>query len=210
MSQAKYVQDLTTDVGLQECRPMTSPTQHGNSLSREGVRMQDPEKYKRLVGRLLYLNFIKPDMTFCSQQLSQYISKPCEHHYQAGIHALKYLKGNSHLGLFYPTDNELQLHGYSDCGACPVTRKSISGYCLFLGSSLISWKTKKQKIVSRSSIEVEYRSMASTCCETKWITFLQSDLKVLVKLSVTLCFDNQAALLLARILSYMTELSMWR
>ena len=74
-----------------------------------------------------------------------------------------------------------------------MTRKSLTGYCIFLGHALVSWKTKKQATVSRSSIEAEYRSMATTTCELVWLTYLLKDLHIPVQVPITLFCDNKAA-----------------
>ncbi|GKG00737.1 uncharacterized mitochondrial protein-like protein, partial [Tanacetum coccineum] len=86
---------------------------------------------------------------------------------QAALHLLRYLKGTILKGLFYPVQPHLQMTGFSDAdwASCLMTRRSLTGYCIFLGYSLVSWKTKKQPTVSRSSTEAEYRNMAATTCE---------------------------------------------
>nr|GEV27950.1 probable carboxylesterase 2 [Tanacetum cinerariifolium] len=99
-----------------------------------GAPISDPESYKRLVGRLLYLSMTRPDISYAVQHLSQFVSSPKEPHLQAATHLLRYLKGSINKGLYYP----VQSH------------------------SLVSWKTKKQATISRSSTEAEYRSMAAT------------------------------------------------
>ena len=72
--------------------------------------------------------------------------------------------------MFFPVDSDLQLKAFYDANwaGCPDTRKSLTGYCVFLGDALISWRSEKQDIVSKSSAEVEYRSMATTTCEVTW------------------------------------------
>jgi hypothetical protein len=101
--------------------------------------------------------------------------------------------------LFFPRNSSLHLQGFSDAdwAGCVDSKRSISGQCFFIGSSLISWRTKKQTIVSRSSSEVEYRALTSATCELQWLLYLLKDLHVQCsKLPVLFC-DNQSALHIA-------------
>ena len=95
-------------------------------------------------------------------------------HLQAAYRILKYLKKTPGQGLFLSANSELKLKAYCDAdwAVCPDTRRSISGFCVFLGEFLISWKCKKQQVVSRSSVEFEYRSMATITSEVVWLIAL--------------------------------------
>lgn len=124
--------------------------------------------------------------------------KPCAHYLAAAHRVLRYLKGSAALGLFFSSTSSLEpsLFADADWAACADTRRSVSGYCLFLGSSLISWKSKKQQIVSRSSTEAEYRSMALATCELVWIGMLLTDFGISCTKVVPLFCDNKAAVYL--------------
>ena len=166
--QHKYVCDLLCDIGLLGARSASTPLPKGLKFSTDlGPLLEDPARYKHVVGRLLYLNFMRSDITYGVQQLNQFIGAPCKPHWKAALHLLRYLKGFPSQGLFYPHAYSLQLEAYSDAdwASCLDSRHSHIGHCIFLGSSLISWKTKKQNTVSRSSAEAEYISMAMTLCE---------------------------------------------
>ena len=99
---------------------------------------------------------------------------------KASTRILQYLKGTLGQGVFFPTESDLQLKTYCDVNwaGYPDTRKSLIGYCVFLGNALISWKSKKQAMVSRSSAKAEYRSMALTTCEVLWLLYLLKDFHV--------------------------------
>ncbi|XP_017405966.1 uncharacterized mitochondrial protein AtMg00810-like [Vigna angularis] len=142
--------------------------------------LDDPLPYRRLVGRLVYLTTTRPDITFVTQQLSQFMSKPTKTHHVAAMCVLRYLKGCPAIGLFFPRICPTQVSGFSDTdwATCGDSRRSITGYCFFIGSSLVSWKTKKQTTVSRSSSEAEYRAIASATCELQWIIYLLKDLHI--------------------------------
>ncbi|KAL0451888.1 UNVERIFIED_CONTAM: Retrovirus-related Pol polyprotein from transposon RE1, partial [Sesamum latifolium] len=137
---------------------------------------------KRLVGKLLYLGFTRLDISQATQQLSQFLKQPYKQHLDAAVHLLRYLKGYSAKGLFFPATISTDLVAYCDAywGSCVDSRNSLLGYCIFLGSALISWKTKKQNIISRSTTEAEYRSMSSTACKLTWVYNLLLDFQVQV------------------------------
>ncbi|KAK6153758.1 hypothetical protein DH2020_013397 [Rehmannia glutinosa] len=193
LHQRKYILDILDDTGLTGYKPATIPFPHGIKLTSSPDLMPEPEKYRRLIGRLLYLNFTRPDFSFIIQQLSQFVNNPSTHHWDAALHVVKYLKGSPSSGIFYPAASDSLLHAFSDAdwGTCPDTRKSITGYCIFLGGSLLSWKTKKQTTISRSSAEAEYRALASTVCELQWLTYIAQDLHFPISLPITLWCDNQ-------------------
>ncbi|KAL2232051.1 UNVERIFIED_CONTAM: Retrovirus-related Pol polyprotein from transposon RE1, partial [Sesamum indicum] len=168
ITQSKYIHDIIRDCGLQSAKLVATPLPSGIKLhSAFGAPLADPERYRRLVGCLLYLCFTRPDISHSAQQLSQFIQTPCQSHWRAVLHLVHYLSSCLDLGLFFPSSNSLQLQAFCDAdwGACLDSRCSLTGFAIFLGPALISWKTKKQSTVSRSSTEAEYRSMAATSCE---------------------------------------------
>ncbi|KAL0377966.1 UNVERIFIED_CONTAM: Retrovirus-related Pol polyprotein from transposon RE2 [Sesamum radiatum] len=193
-----YVDDvLVADTGLSNAKAATTPLPPGIKFSTTAEnQLLNPESYRRLIGRLLYLSFSRPDISHATQQLSQYMQTPCQQHWNAALHLVKYLKGTPCIGLFFPAEANFSLKAYSDAdwAACVDTRRSLTGYCIFLGSTLISWKTKKQITVSRSTAEVEYRSMGTTVCELTWIFNLLQDLNITIPTPIPFLCDNRAAL----------------
>ncbi|XP_020210251.1 uncharacterized protein LOC109795223, partial [Cajanus cajan] len=175
LNQRKYALDLLQDTGLLASKPCSTPMDHTNHLHKaSGPMFEDVTKYRRLLGRLIYLTNTRPDISYAVGKLSQSLDCPTVAHYQAALRVLKYIKNAPGKGLFFPVASDLKLTGYtdSDWSTCIDSRRSTSGFCFFLGQSLISWKSKKQSVVSRSSSEAEYRAMALATCESQWIVYL--------------------------------------
>jgi len=128
-----------------------------------------------------------------------FYDQPRKPHMDAAIRLLRYWKGSPGQGLFFSANTDLHFQAYcdSDWASCPMTRRSTTGYCVFLGSSPISWKTKKQATLSRSSAEAEYKAMAMATCEITWLSYLLHDLGVPPSSPIPLFCDNQAALHIA-------------
>ena len=148
---------------------------------------------------MLYLTLSRPDITFVVHRLSQFVSKPRVPHLTAAHHLLRYLKARPGQGLFFPTSSSLQLRAFSDAGWASYadSRRSVTGFCVFLGESLISWKSKKQTTVARSSAEAEYRALAATTSELVWIKQLLLDFHITLAAPATIFCDNQAAIHIA-------------
>ncbi|KAL2228698.1 UNVERIFIED_CONTAM: Retrovirus-related Pol polyprotein from transposon RE1, partial [Sesamum indicum] len=197
ISQTKYIKDIIDDVGLSEVKATSTPLPMGIKLSSsQEEQLENPESFRRLLGRLLYLGFTRPDICHGTQQLSQYMQFPCKAHWNAALHLVRYLKTTMNRGLQLNTDDSFELKAFCDVdwASCKDSRKSLTRYCVFLGGSFISWKTKKQTTVSRSSGEVEYRSMGTTTCEPIWIFNLLQDFKIIPPTPIKFYCDNQAAL----------------
>ncbi|XP_034223842.1 uncharacterized mitochondrial protein AtMg00810-like [Prunus dulcis] len=200
MSQRKYALDILQDSGLLGACLDNFPMEQNLKLTpTDGALLHDPTKYRRLVGRLIYLTVTRPDIAYSVRTLSEFMHQPRKPHWDTALRILKYVKGTPGQGLLFPASNNLALKAFcdSDWGGCRATRRSVTGYCVFLGNALISWKSKKQTNVSRSSAEAEYRAMANTCLELTWLRYILQDLKVLQTVPVPLFCDNQAALYIA-------------
>ena len=122
-----------------------------------------------------------------------------EEHHQAAIRVLKYIKSALANGLFFPSSSDLKLSGFADLdwGSCLDTRRSIAGFYFFIGTTLISWKCKKQPTVARSSSEAEYRALAAASCEAQWLSFLLKDLQVVNLEAIPIFCDNISAIHIA-------------
>lgn len=200
LCQRKYALDIISEVGLLGAKPISSPLDPNHRLSlTKSALLPDPERYRRLVGRLIYLSVTRPDLSYSVHVLAQFMQSPQQDHWSAALRVVRYLKGNPGQGILLRADCDLHLYGWcdSDWASCPLTRRSLTGWFVQLGNSPISWKTKKQHTVSRSSAEAEYRSMASTVCELKWLKGLLQCLGVTLCKPMKLYCDSQSALHIA-------------
>ncbi|KAG5551959.1 hypothetical protein RHGRI_010151 [Rhododendron griersonianum] len=199
LNQRKYLLDILADAGYLGSRGCEFPMEQQLKLDHSGVLLDNPSRYRRLVGRLLYLTITRPDIVYAVNNLSQFMHEPRQPHMDAALRLLRYLKTTPGEGILLSSSSSLQLTCYSDSdwASCPMTRRSTTGFITFLGHSPISWKTKKQVTVSRSSAEAEYRSMATATCEITWLKYLLTDLGVPHHQPVALHCDNQAAMHIA-------------
>lgn len=181
LCQRKYALDLIDSCGYLSSKPCSTHMDSKQSFTkREATPLSNPSDYRKLVGKLLYLTITKPDLSYPIQTLIQYMSNPNEAHLAAAHRLLRYIKTTIGQGLFYSSQNSLQVQAFtdSDWARCEETRRSITGYAIYLGKSLISWKSKKQTTVSKSSTEAEYRAMSATTSEVQWILYILQDLKI--------------------------------
>jgi len=103
---------------------------------------------------------------------------PTESHWAAIKRILRYWKGTSSFGLHLTCDSSLSIHGFTDANwAISIdNRKSTGGYIVFLGNTLISWKSSKQRTIARSFTEAEYKALVDGTVEVLWLRYLLSDL----------------------------------
>ncbi|XP_074364966.1 uncharacterized protein LOC141706032 [Apium graveolens] len=143
---------------------------------------------------------IMPDISYTVQLLSQFLQSPRTAHYAALNHTLRYLSFTAGQGIKLQNPDRLILQAFSDSdwASCPDSRRSVTGYVLLLGGSPVTWKSKKQPTVSRSSSEAEYRAMAAATSEVTWVVQLLQELGVNHLSPVTLFCDYQSALHIAK------------
>lgn len=200
MNQRKYTLELLEDTGFLAAKPSSVPFDPNLKLSpTDGAPLADPTLYRRLIGRLIYLTNTRPDISFVVQHLSQYVSKPHDSHYQAATKVLKFLKSSPAKGILFSASSTLKLCAFadSDWARCPTTRKSVTDFCVILGSSLLCWKSKKQNTVSRSSTEAKYRALASLTCEIQWLHYLFNDFNISFSQPATVYCDSKSVIYLA-------------
>ncbi|XP_019253864.1 PREDICTED: uncharacterized protein LOC109232553 [Nicotiana attenuata] len=201
LHQKKFTHDLLESFDSSASSVVVCPLTINEKLKASvGDLLPKPEEYRCLVGKLNFLTHTRPDISFAVQHLSQFLQSPRIPHMQAALYLLRYLKGTSDFGLFFSHSPDLGLRVYcdSDWASCADSRRSVTGFCVFLGDCLVSWKSKKQPVVSLSSAEAEYRAMSKAAAEVTWLSRLLSDFGLSSSARVSLFCDNQAALHIAR------------
>ena len=207
LSQRKYALDILEETGMLDCKPVDTPMDPNVKLvPGQGEPLGDPGRYRRLVGKLNYLTITRPDISFPVSVVSQFLQSPCDSHWDAVIRILRYIKSTPGQGVLYENRGHTQVVGYTDAdwAGSPTDRRSTSGYCVFIGGNLISWKSKKQDVVARSSAEAEYRAMALATCELIWLRHLLRELRFGKDEQMKLICDNQAALHIAGTMCWST------
>jgi hypothetical protein len=200
VSQRKYVLDLLVETGMLACKPIDTPIEQNHRLGEDVDDIPvDRERYQKLVGKLIYLSHTRPDIAFAVSVVSQFMHAPCEKHMEAVYRILRYLKSAPGKGLMLYKNGHLEVEGYTDVDwAGSITdRRSTSGYCTFVGGNLVTWRSKKQSVVARSSAEAEFRAMAHGICEMLWLKAMLKELGVHSKDPMKLYCDNKAAISIA-------------
>ena len=199
VSQRKYVLDLLGETGMLGCEPIKSPIEQNHGL--EECPDQTPvnkERYQRLVGRLIYLSHTRPDIAYVVSVVSRFMHNPSKQHMDAVVRILRYMKSAPGKGLLFSKHGNTDILGYSDSDwAGKGDRRSTSGYLTFVGGNLVTWKSKKQKVVSLSSAEAEYRAMVKGICELLWLKRLMGELGFSSEKPMKLFCDNQSTIKIA-------------
>ena len=198
--QQKYVKELLKRFKMDDAKPIDSPIASATKLDLEGTGSTVKQKlYRGIIGSLLYLTASRPDIVFSVGLCARFQTNPKESHIQAVKRILRYLKGTSDLGLWYPKGSNFDLVGYADADYAGYLgdRKSTTGMAHFLGSCLISWGSKKQNSVALSTAEVEYVAAASCCAQLLWIKQQLSDFGLKIEQVPIFC-DNTSAINIAK------------
>ncbi|WJZ84318.1 hypothetical protein VitviT2T_003927 [Vitis vinifera] len=161
LSQRKYALDLLQETGMLGCQPVNTPIDESLKLCVEPNQVStDKGRNQRLVGRLMYLAHTRPDLAYALSVVSQYMHNPREQHMNAVIRILRYLKNALGKGILFAKNvdhHSIEVYTDADWAGAVDDRRSTSGYFTFVGGNLVTWKSKKQNVVARSSAEAEFR-----------------------------------------------------
>ena len=198
--QGKYTMDVLKKFDMADAKPISTPIPTSAALDAdEDGESVDQKEYRSMIGSLLYLTATRPDIHFAVCLCARFQASPRTSHRQAVKRIMRYLRFTPEFGLWYSASSTLSLCGYSDAdfAGCRLDRKSTSGTCQFLGSSLVSWSSRKQSNVAQSTTEAEYVAAASCCSQLLWMIATLRDFGLSFSHVPLLC-DSTSAISVAK------------
>jgi hypothetical protein len=185
---------------MSSCKPVDTPIDAKGKLSADGPAVEDAHAYRSLAGALQYLTMTRPDIAFAVQQVCLHMHDPRQPHLALLKRILRYIRGTTSHGLLLRSSTDLSVTTYSDAdwGGCPDTRRSTSGFCVYLGDALVSWSSKRQPTVSKSSAEAEYRAVANAAAECIWLRQLLGELRCDIEQATIVFCDNVSAVYMSK------------
>ena len=198
LSQGKYANELLQRVGMTQCKPVSTPLSTSEKLSlHDGSSLgpEDATRYRSIVGALQYLTLTRPDIASSVNKVCQFLHAPTTVHCAAVKRILRYIKQCTQVGIKIHRSTSTLVSGFSDAdwAGSADDRKSTGGFAVFLGSNLVSWSSRKQNTVSRSSTESEYKAVANATAEMMWVQTLLRELGVNSPNAARLWCDNLGA-----------------
>jgi hypothetical protein len=199
ISQTKYIQYILKKFGMKDGKPTINPMGTNEHLDLDtGGKSVDQKVYRSMIGSLLYLCASRPDIMLSVCMCARFQAYSKEVHLWVIKRIMRYLVYTPKFGLWYPKGSTFDLIGYSDVDwtGCKIDRKSTSGACQFLGRSLVSWASKKQKFVDFSIAEAEYIAVGHCCAQLLWMRQTLRDYGYKLSKVPLLC-DNESAIRMA-------------
>ncbi|GJT96280.1 ribonuclease H-like domain-containing protein [Tanacetum coccineum] len=195
LSPKKYAIEILEKAHMVFCNPSRTPFDTESKLGVDGDPVSDPTLYRSLAGSIQYLTFTRPYISYVVLQVCLHMHDPQEPHLSALKRILRYVQGTLHYGwqLFSFSTTDLVAYSDADWAGCPTTRRSTSGYCVFLANNLLSWSAKRQPTLSRSSAEAEYHGVAETC----WLRNLLRELHTPLSSATMVYCDNVSVVYLS-------------
>jgi hypothetical protein len=196
LCEQRYILNILKSTKMIEAKPVSSPMSFTtNLMAYEGESSPDATLLRSTIGALQYLSITRLDIAFTVNKFSQFMQKPTVIHWQSVKWLLRYLKQTLQFGLqiYRSSCNTLQAFSEADWAGSRDDRRSTGSFCIFLGNNLISWSCRKQATIAHSSIEVEYKALANTAAELKWLQSLFGELGLALSKPPTLWYDNIGA-----------------
>jgi hypothetical protein len=201
LHQGSYAAYVLEHAGMLKCKPAPTPVDTNPKASTtDGHPTTDATFYRGIVRALQYLTLTRLDIAYAVNQVCLHMHSPCDVHWSLVKRILRYIRGSMSPGIHIHPLSSSAMVAYSDAdwAGCPDTRCSTSGYCVFLGYSLVSWSSKRLTVVSRSSAEAEYRGVANATSECRWLCSLLRELHIEVPKATLIYCDNVSAVYLSQ------------
>jgi hypothetical protein len=201
LTQRQFALDVLERAGMVDCKPVSTPVDTQAKVSAtSGPPVANLTQFRSLTGALQYLTFTRPDIAYAVQQICLHMHDPREPHLAAMKRVLRYLRGSLDFSLHLQrsaSSSKLMVYTDADWAGCPDTRRSSSGYAVFLDDNLVSWSSKRQNIVSRSSAEDEYRAVVNGVAEACWLRQLLQELHAPLSKSTLVYCNNVSVVYLS-------------
>ena len=204
LCQEAYAKKILESCSMEDCNPSHVPMEPRLKLSkRSQAPAVDATEYRSVVGSLRYLVNTRPDLAYSVGVVSRFMEAPTIEHWADVKQILRYIKGTTNFGCVYLREKQkemVELLGYSDSDLAGDIddRKSTSGVAYFLGRSIVSWLSQKQKVVALSSCEAEYIAAATRAGQGVWLERLLGDLTDKEPEGVVLYVDNKSTIALSK------------
>ncbi|GJW46738.1 ribonuclease H-like domain-containing protein, partial [Tanacetum coccineum] len=171
LSHCKYAAEILERAHMVSCNPRRTPVDTEYKLGDDGDPVSDLTLYQSLAGSIQYNAFTRSDISYAVQHVCLYMHDHRKPYFLALKRILRYVRGTLYHGLQLFSSSTTSLVAYSDVDwvGCPTTRRLTLGYCVFLGNNLLFWSSKRQSMISRSSVEAKYRGVANVVAETCWL-----------------------------------------
>lgn len=204
LDQERYINDILERFGMQDCKPVGTPSDTHQKLS---VNMVTSENslvgqlpFQEAVGSLLYLaQGSRPDISFAVNDVSRFNTKHTDIHWKAVKRIFRYLRGTINYKLKYSREGSTAMHCYSDSDwASDIDkRRSCAGQTIIMSNAAISWSSKRQCTVALSSTEAEYMALSSAVCDVIWTQQLAAEIDIKFQCKTKIYCDNESAIKLS-------------
>jgi hypothetical protein len=204
MHQEKYILEMLDKFKMSECKPVSTPIVPGSELQKDDTELKSnltTHLYMQIIGSLLHLsNSTRPDIAYAISILAANMQAPTVLDWQRAKRVFRYLQGTKSYALHCKrTPGKLNINVYSDAdhANCTETRRSRTGIVIFVSGFPITWQSKKQSLVTVSTVESEYVAASSACQELTWILSVLNELKIEYNLPI-MHMDNQGSIAIAK------------
>lgn len=161
------------------CRSADAPIEYNLKLGKNKGTLVDTTQYQKLVGKLIYLLYTQPDITFAVSLVSLFMHSPHEKHLEVVYRIIRYLKSTPGKGLLFKKNKQRGVKVYTDVDWTEsiTNRRSTSRYYTFVWGNMVTWKSKKQSVVAQSNVEAKFKTMTHGIRKMLWLKCVLEELR---------------------------------